>query len=102
MKIILGSSSKPRRKVMEDNNYVFEIMSPDIDEKAIRSENYYELPLLLARAKAEALLSRIQKDEISRTNYEQAIIITADQITVCEGDLHEKPKDEKKGERIFK
>jgi len=92
MKIILGSSSKSRRKVLEDNNFIFEVMSPNIDEMAIRTENYYELPLLLARAKAEALLGKVN---------EPALIITADQVTVCDGDLHEKPQDEKEARQFL-
>lgn len=92
MKIILGSASKARKRVLEENNFMFETMSPDIDEMAIRTENYYELPLLLARAKADALKSRIS---------EPAIIITADQVTVCDGDLHEKPQDEVEARRFL-
>ncbi len=85
MKIILGSSSKYRRAVLEGKGYQFETMSPDIDEKAIRTQEYYQLPLLLARAKGEALIPRVS---------EHALVITADQVVVCNGDLHEKPSDE--------
>lgn len=84
MKIILGSSSKYRRAVLEGKGYKFEVMSPDIDEKAIRTEDYYKLPILLARAKADALLPRIS---------ENALVVTSDQVVVCNGDLHEKPQD---------
>lgn len=83
MKIIFGSSSKYRRAVLEKHGYQFEVMSPDIDEKAIRTDDYYELPLLLAKAKAEALLPRISQP---------AVVITADQVVVCNGNLHEKPR----------
>lgn len=85
MKIILGSSSKYRKEVLESNGYQFETMSPDIDEKAIRTEDYYKLPLLLARAKADALIPRIS---------ELSLVITADQVVVCGSYLYEKPKDE--------
>ena len=82
MKIILGSSSKYRRAVLEKNGYTFEVMSPDIDEKAIRTDDYYQLPLLLARAKGEALIPRVS---------EPSLVITSDQVVVCNGNLHEKP-----------
>ena len=36
MKIILGSNSKSRRKVLTDMGYDFEVVAPNIDEKAIR------------------------------------------------------------------
>lgn len=91
MKLILGSSSKYRRAVLEKNGYQFEVMSPDIDEKAIRTDNYYQLPLLLARAKGEALIPRIS---------EEALVITSDQVVVCNGNLHEKPRDEQEA-RLF-
>jgi septum formation protein len=84
MKIILGSSSKYRKEVLVNQGYQFETMSPDIDEKAIRTDDFYELPRILARAKAEALLTRM-KDEV--------FIITADQVVVSNGFLHEKPAD---------
>lgn len=84
MKIILGSSSKYRKAVLDGKGYQFEVMSPDIDEKAIRSKDYYKLPLLLARAKGDALLPKISED---------ALVITSDQVVVCNGDLHEKPQD---------
>ncbi len=83
MKIILGSQSFGRKQVLERAGYEFEIMSADIDEKAIRSDNYEELPLLLARAKAQALLERIK---------EPALLITSDQIVVWNGQLREKPE----------
>lgn len=85
MKIILGSSSKPRKKVLQDNGYQFEVMSPDIDEKGIRSDDFYQLPLMIARAKADALISNIT---------EPILLITADQVVVCHGSLHEKPRTE--------
>ncbi len=77
MKLILGSSSKYRRAVLEGTGMTFEVISPDIDEKAIRSEDPYTLPLLIAREKMKALQS--------------AIVIAADQVVVCEGKLREKP-----------
>ena len=60
----------------------FETLSPGIDEQAIRSEDYALLPLLLARAKADALLNHVPQD---------AILVTCDQVVVCNGDLREKP-----------
>jgi septum formation protein len=58
-------------------------MSADIDEKAIRSEDYKELPLLLARAKCTALLPKIEGD---------AILITLDEVVVWKNELREKPE----------
>jgi septum formation protein len=82
MKLILGSSSKYRKAVLEQAGMEFEAVSPDIDEKAVRSENLYELPLLIGREKMAALKTKIS---------EPAVIVAADQIVICEGKLREKP-----------
>lgn len=60
----------------------FEIMTADIDEKAIRNENPERLTLLLAHAKADALLPNIR---------EASILITSDQVVLCNGRILEKP-----------
>ena len=83
MKIILGSQSASRRTLLARLVADFETLSSDIDEQAIRSENYERLPLLLAHPKANALLPRI---------HEPALLITSDQVVVCNGELREKPR----------
>nr|XP_009607223.1 7-methyl-GTP pyrophosphatase-like isoform X4 [Nicotiana tomentosiformis] len=50
-KIILGSSSMARRKILADMGYDFTVMTADIDEKSIRKENAEELVVALAEAK---------------------------------------------------
>ncbi len=93
MKIILGSASANRKKVLERMGYTFEVLRADIDEKAIRSTNTRKLPLLIARAKAEALLPRIT---------EPAILITADQVTLWNNEVREKPKDADEARKFLK
>ena len=86
MRIILGSSSQWRRKIMEAlvPEMGFEVMSPDIDEKAIRDENPQVLTSKLAIAKCAAIKERVTGP---------AIIITADQVVTCNGAIREKPQD---------
>lgn len=84
MKLILGSASKSRQRILKRAGYEFEVISADINEKAIRSENIKELVVMLAGAKADALLKIIN---------EPAILITADQVVVCNGEAYEKPID---------
>lgn len=86
MKIILGSQSKSRQNLLRRMGYEFEVMNPDIDEKAIRFDDPKELTLALAHAKADALIPKI---------HEQAILITADQVVFCEGKIREKPDSAK-------
>lgn len=82
MKIILGSQSIFRRAILSKAGYDFEVMSADVDEKSIRSDNFQLLPLLIAKSKAETLLKKIPSP---------SILITADQVAVCDGALREKP-----------
>ncbi|MBI2550954.1 Maf family protein [Candidatus Uhrbacteria bacterium] len=92
MKLILGSSSKWRAKVLESAGiHVDGFLSPDIDEKAIRHADPERLVLALAHAKADALLPRIQ---------EPVLLITVDQVVVCQGEIREKPKDVEEA-RVF-
>jgi len=86
MKIILGSHSPRRRKILEEMGYKFEVMSPNIDEKAIRFDDPKKLTLTLAKAKAEALKTKI---------FEPSILITSDLVVVWEGKILEKPENEK-------
>ena len=92
MKIILGSQSENRKKVLTEAGYTFDVLVPGIDEKAIRHEDFYELPLRLAKAKALALLPRIK---------DPAFLITADQVIVWNGELREKPADELEARRFL-
>ncbi|HWT56177.1 MAG TPA: Maf family protein [Candidatus Microsaccharimonas sp.] len=85
MKIILGSQSRGRQKVLREAGFDFEVMPADIDEKAIRTDDYELLPQLIAKAKNDALVEKI---------HEPAILITADTVTIFEGELREKPVSE--------
>src|SRR5688572_5143829 len=82
--LILGSSSQWRRKVLESTGRPFEVMSPDIDEKAIRHADPRIMTVNIALAKAAALLPRITVP---------SILITTDQVAVFDGQVREKPRD---------
>ena len=84
MRIILGSSSQWRQAVMRTITTDFEIMDPNIDEKAIRDENPQVLTGKLAIEKSRALRHRVSGS---------AMIITADQVITCGGAIREKPED---------
>jgi septum formation protein len=59
--VVLGSSSKWRRAVVEEGLglAIARTVSPDIDEKAIRHPDPSELVRLLADAKADAVLPQV-------------------------------------------
>lgn len=83
MRIVLGSQSASRRRLLRQIVDDFDAISPEIDEQAIRCDDYRLLPLLLARAKSDALLQRIDGD---------TALITSDQVALCNGELREKPR----------
>ena len=84
MKIILGSSSPQRQKILKDLGYEFEVIKPELDESSVRDADPRELVLKLGRAKADDVIRRIT---------EEALVITGDSITVVNGEIREKPKD---------
>ncbi|MBU4314892.1 Maf family protein [Patescibacteria group bacterium] len=89
MKLILGSSSIGRQEILRRAGHSFEIIKPEIDEQAIRCDNPRELVVKLANAKADAILAKLGLNIDPDT-----IIITSDQVVVCNGQVLEKPKDE--------
>jgi septum formation protein len=60
-------------------------MAADIDEKAIRDPDPLKMTILIARAKAAALLPKITTP---------SILICSDQVIRCNGEIREKPESE--------
>jgi septum formation protein len=89
-KIILGSSSSSRKAVLKHLGWEFRQMSPDIDEKAIRNENPFELPLLIVTAKTEAIIDQLKQVD----DQNEYLIITADQVVLFQDQIREKPENE--------
>ncbi|PON40868.1 Maf-like protein [Parasponia andersonii] len=77
-KIILGSSSIARRKILAEMGYDFTIMTADIDEKSIRKENPEDLVVTLAEAKADAIVSKLQTFDNQNKDDKPTILIAAD------------------------
>lgn len=81
--MILGSGSVSRAAILRKAGYRFDVLSADIDEKAIRHPDPVALVSKLAQAKAEALIPKITG---------KAVLITADQVVSCRGEIWEKPE----------
>ncbi|XP_009760254.1 uncharacterized protein [Nicotiana sylvestris] len=129
-KLILGSSSTARRKILADMGYQFTTMSADIDEKAIRKEKPEDLVMALAEAKADAIISKFRNTENlekdsnptllvaadtaeaiiprvsigeSEGDAEPTLLITCDQVVVVyEGMVREKPSTEAEARQFMK
>ena len=83
MNMILGSGSASRKIVLESMGFSFTVISPDIDEKAIRRDDPRELVEAIAQAKMDTVLKLV---------VEPAIVITSDQVMVVNGKVREKPR----------
>lgn len=84
IKLILGSSSPFRKKMLQDAGFVFDVRTADIDEKAIRNKDFKKLVLALGLAKLDAILAKNKFKP-------NTIIITSDLVVSHNGKLREKP-----------
>ena len=87
-KLILGSASPFRKKILKEADFVFDVVTADIDEKKIRFKNFKKLVLALGLAKRDAILAKNKFDK-------NTILITSDLVVVHNGKLREKPISKK-------
>ena len=84
-KIILASNSPRRKELLGGLGIAYEVKTmPDIDESYPVGLSAEEIPVYIAKSKAEAYRSVMQPDEL---------IITADTIVWLDGIVMGKPKD---------
>lgn len=84
-KIVLGSNSPRRRELLAGLDFDFEVQAiPDIDESYPEGLGAEEIPLYIARKKAEAYADRMSDDEL---------LITADTIVWTFKQVLGKPTD---------
>lgn len=83
LKIILASSSKYRKTLLQRLNIPFECHSPNIDETPKNQEQPEALATRLAEQKAQAIAG----------DYPNALIIGSDQTIVCDHQLFGKPNN---------
>ncbi len=81
--LILASTSRYRRELLERLRWPFEVASPDVDEAAWPGEKPAVLAQRLALAKAHAVARR----------HPEAIVIGSDQVADLDGEAIGKPGD---------
>ena len=85
MRLILSSNSPRRRQLLAGLGLPFEVrVLPDIDESYPDDLAVYDIPVFIAREKAQAYLPLIQPDEL---------VITADTVVVLDNRILGKPVD---------
>lgn len=85
MEIILGSQSPRRRELMAGLGLPFTSISIDADETFPANLQAGDIPYYISRAKARAYANNLTADQL---------LITADTIVWCDGQMLGKPKDE--------
>lgn len=101
-KLILGSSSMARQRILAEMGYDFTIMTADIDEESIRKEKPEELVTALAEAKADAIMSRLQNSGMLEKDAHTTLLLTADTVVVYKGTIREKPCSEEEAREFIK
>jgi septum formation protein len=84
--LILASSSPRRQELLASLGLDFETVSPAVDESAFHLEH-------LSPDEIVKFLSRTKAQEVFKRN-PHAIVIGADTIVVCNGEIFGKPRDE--------
>jgi len=86
-------------ELCEEVGFKYDVLTADIDEKAIRREDPAELVTVLAQAKADAIQGKMAPAEKEKD--ENALLITCDQVVVHEGKILEKPEDAAEARRFI-
>ncbi|BAB10931.1 unnamed protein product [Arabidopsis thaliana] len=79
-KLILGSQSMARKRILAEMGYDYTIVTADIDEKAIRTEKPEDLVVALAEAKANEIISKLGGESQFAKDPQPTLLITADTV----------------------
>jgi len=96
--LILASSSKIRKIILEKHNFNILVHAPNVDEEEIKKS------LLQEDAKPKDVsetLARLKAVKVS-AKYKDQIVLGADQVLTLEGRIFNKPKDKKVAKFILK
>ncbi|OTP73515.1 hypothetical protein PAMC26577_17740 [Caballeronia sordidicola] len=83
-RLVLASSSRYRRELLERLRIPFDVISPDTDETPLQGETPEATALRLSVAKAQAAAARV-------THASGALVIGSDQVATCDGRQIGKP-----------
>jgi septum formation protein len=98
MKIILASKSEVRKKILEDNNFICEVVHSNVDEEQAK-ESLLEAgadPLLISKNLAELKSIKIS------TKYADQLVLGADSVISLNNELINKPKSREDAFQILK
>ena len=95
MKILLASNSPRRRELLQGLDIPFKVIAlPDVDESYPSSLLASRVAEFIARKKAAAYCHYCKQHTSEHTDEQGVILLTADTVVVCDGDVLGKPHDE--------
>ena len=93
-KVILASNSPRRKELLSGLGIPYEVKTlPDIDESFPEGLEATQIPVYIARSKADAYRSVMEENEL---------VITADTIVWLAGEVMGKPRDEADARRMLR
>ncbi|EOA34512.1 hypothetical protein CARUB_v10022055mg [Capsella rubella] len=101
-KLILGSQSMARKRILAKMGYEYTIVTADIDEKAIRTDKPEDLVVALAGAKAMEIISKLGGESQFAQDPQPTLLITADTVVVYKGVIREKPTSKEEAREFIK
>lgn len=93
MKLILGSQSPRRRELLAGLDVPFTAVTIDADESYPADLQGADIPIYISQAKARAYAQQLAADEV---------LLTADTIVWCDGQVLGKPKDKADAQRMLR
>ena len=97
-KLILASASPRRRELLAQAGYRFEVQASCVPESRQPGEDAIRFATRLARQKAEEVFARRQA---AAGRAETAMVLGADTVVVCDGEVLGKPSDAADAERML-
>ena len=93
-KLVLASSSRNRKAILESLCIPFDVDFPTCDEDSITDDLALILTQKRAKAKAESLVGKYKNQEV--------ILVGCDTVIECEGIVFGKPKTEDEARAMFR
>ena len=94
--LILASASPRRRELLTQAGYHFQVQASAIPESRLPGEDAIRFAIRLAREKAEAVFA-----QLSPAAAQEALVLGADTVVVCDGEVMGKPADDADATRML-
>lgn len=91
MKLILASGSPRRKEILEENNFSFDVIIPQVDETMDLKKTPFENVKMVSLRKAKAILG-----------HEEDVILACDTIVVLDNTIYGKPKSKEDAYNMLK